>query len=309
MRIALVFFVALTVGAAPQERRLKVGVTLRPYYSWVANIVGDAPVDVVPALGPDVDVHNYQPSPRDLERLAGLDAIVVNGLGHDAFIKGMIEASGNRSIKVINPNRGVPLIPYRRGQAHHHAKEKEKGKPPPVKTAVNPHTFLSLTSAVQQVYVLERELSALRPAHAAAFRKNARAYARRLRKLKAEATSRLAPARDARVATVHDGYSYFLQEFSIGVAAVIEPAHGVGPSAKELAATIEAIRKADVRVVLSELAFPKSLVETIRKESGTRVYVIDHVNSGEFSADRFEKAMRANVDVLVKALAPPPKAP
>lgn len=287
---------------AQESPRLQVGVTLHATYSWLANIAGDAPVDIIPVLGPEADPGSYRPSPEDLRRLAGLHALVVNGLGHDAFIDGMLRASGNTTIRLINPNRGIPLIPYHRGRSHAHGEEKDGAGEGVKPTAYNPHTFLSLTTAVQQVYALERELSEMRPAHAEAFRRNARAYARRLRAMKADASTKLAAASVTKAATVHDGYSYFLQEFGVEVVAVIEPAHGVQPSASELAKTVEAIRGAKVPVVFSELAFPQKLVEVIRQETGARVYTFDHISRGEYTPGRFEEAMRANVDTLVRAL-------
>jgi len=213
----------------------------------------------------------------------------------------MLQASGNKDVKLINPNKGLPLIPYDRGRYHGHDKEKleeEAAKP----VAYNPHTFLSLTGAVQQVYTLARELSELLPGHTKELRDNARAYARRLRRMKADASEKLASAGITRVATVHDGYSYLLQEFSIEVVAVIEPAHGIQPSARELAETIEAIKNAQTPVVLSELNFPPEYVDLIRNATGVRVYAFDHMSTGEYAADRFETSMRANLDTLIKAL-------
>jgi zinc transport system substrate-binding protein len=293
-------FLSLAVPAHAQDvPRLKVGVTLHAYYSWTANIVGDAPVDVVPVLGPEADPGTYQPTPEDIRRLADLDALVVNGLGHDAFIDRMLQASGNTKVRVIHPNAGAPLIPYHRGRSHAHGDEtKEEDRP----VAYNPHTFLSLTTAIQQVYALERELSALAPAHVEAFKANARAYAKRLRRLKAEASAKLAAPAVARVATVHDGYAYLLQEFGIEIVAVIEPAHGVQPSAGELAKTVEAIRSAGVTVVFSELAFPEKLTDVIRREAGARVYTLDHISRGPYTPGRFEEAMKGNVETLEKAL-------
>ncbi|HXX92955.1 MAG TPA: zinc ABC transporter substrate-binding protein [Planctomycetota bacterium] len=294
-------------GPGQEARRFKIGVTMHPSYSWVANLVLGTPVEVVPVVGPEAEVHHFQPSPEDLKRMADLDAIVVNGLGHDDFIGGMIEASGNRKAKIINPNTDLPLIPYAQGKSHTHGGESKEA--PRRSVAYNPHTFLSLLGAVQQVYAIERALSELWPAQAEAFRANAKRYARRLRELKAATSARLAGVGTARVATVHDGYCYLLQEFGIEVIAVIEPAHGVEPSAKELATTIESIKAAGVGVVFSELSFPQKLVEMIRKETGARVYTFDHMSSGAYAADRFETAMRANVETLVKALVTEAKGP
>ena len=73
-------------------------------------------------------------------------------------------------------------------------------------------------------------------------------------------------------------------------------------SAQELAGTIKSIKAANVRVVFSERSFPERLVETIRRETGARVYAFDHLNVGEYGAGRFEAAMRANLETLVRAL-------
>ena len=297
---AVLWGLMATCASGEPAARLRVGITLHPYYSWVASVVGTAPVDVVPVLPADADSHGYQASPADLKLIGTLDAIVVNGLGHDDFVKPMIEASGNTRLKIIDPSTTIPLIPYARGKSHTHAGETNTA--PPKAVAYNPHTFLALTTAIQQVYAIQAELAALQPASAALFRANAQAYAKRLRKLKADALARLAKAPLKQVATVHDGYCYLLQELGLELVAVIEPAHGVEPSASELAGTIDAIKAAGVKVVFSELSFPKKLVDMIAHESGARVYTFDHMSTGEYSAPQFENAMKANLDVLVGAL-------
>src|SRR5579864_7941207 len=78
---------------------LVIGVTLHPYYSWTRNIVGDLPgFEVRPILPGEIDAGDYQPRPEDIRKLADLDALVVNGIGHDDFISPMLRASGNRKV-------------------------------------------------------------------------------------------------------------------------------------------------------------------------------------------------------------------
>ena len=279
--LVLVLFLTNACDAGPA---LRVGVTLHAYYSWVASIVAGTPVEVVPVLSAAADSHGYQATPDDIKRMSGLDALVVNGLGHDDFVKPMIAASGNAKLVTIDPHTGVALIPYAGGGAS------------------NPHTFLSLTNAIQQVFTIEGRLSALDPEHSAAFKKNADAYVKKLRRLKADALGKLAAAPIKQVATVHDGYGYLMQELGLEVVTVIEPTHGVEPSAAELAKTIDAIRAAHVSVVFSELSFSAKLVDVIRKESGASVYTIDHMSTGEYSAAQFETAMKSNLDTIVRAL-------
>src|SRR5579863_6505275 len=100
-----------SVSLAQAKPTLKIGVTLHPYYSWTKNVVGDLPgYEVRPILPGEIDAGDYQPRPDDIKKLADLDAIVVNGIGHDDFIFPMLRASGNRKVVVIRPNDATPQI-------------------------------------------------------------------------------------------------------------------------------------------------------------------------------------------------------
>ena len=287
---------ALRAGAAPAEPAptatatakakpgLRVGVTLHPYYSWTKNVVGDTNVEVVPVLPGEVDAGDYQPRPDDIARIADLDAIVINGLGHDDFIQDMIKASGNDKIVVIRPNEGTPLLKAAHGDS------------------VNSHTFISFSNAIQQSYAIAKALGALRPALAATFEQNAALYARRLRAIKANAASRIGDPRRKRVVTVHDGYGYLMQEFGIGIAGVVEPAHGLVPSAKELGDMVDLLNREHIRVVFSEETFPEPLLKVLRDEGHAKVYIISHVAAGDYSPEEFEVVMQRNADVLVEAM-------
>ena len=168
--------------------------------------------------------------------------------------------------------------------------------------AVNSHTFISFTNAIQQTYAIQKALAALRPELADRFQKNAAEYAKRLRLLKAKAAQELAEAKVSRVVTVHDGYSYLMQEFGIEIAGVVEPAHGLVPSAAELQQMVDLMQREKIRVVFSEESFPEPLLAVLKERSRARVYIISHIASGEYTADKFEKEMQKNVDSMVQAL-------
>src|SRR5262245_20407821 len=210
---------------------LKVGVTLHPYYSWTKNVIGDlAGYEVRSILPGEIDAGDYQPRPEDIKKLTDLDAIVVNGIGHDDFIMPMIKASGNTRLTIIRPNETTPQI-----HAVHGA-------------AVNSHTFISFTNAIQQTYAIQKAIAALRPKDAAVLQRNAADYARRLRVIKSKAAQQLAEAKITRVVTVHDGYGYLLQEFGLEVAGVVQPAHGLTPSAAELRDMVRMLQREKIRV-------------------------------------------------------------
>ncbi len=133
----------------PTAKTLKVGITLHPYYSFVANIVGDR-AEIVPLIDADANPHGYAPQPADMIRITSMDVLVVNGIGHDSWAFEILDAAGMRDkLTLIYANDGVSLIPV-------------AGDPSGEKV-VNPHTFISTTAAIQQVYTIARRLGELDP--------------------------------------------------------------------------------------------------------------------------------------------------
>ena len=193
-----------TSGAvfAQPKPALKIGVTLHPYYSWTRNIVGDLPGYEVRSILPgEIDAGDYQPRPDDIKKLVDLDAIVVNGIGHDDFIMPMLKASGNKKIVIIRPNETTPQIHagarQQRELAHVHLVHQrdpadlcdpEGASPRCVRRTPPPCSGTPATTPGGCGSSSRR-----RP-------------------------QQLAEAKITRVVTVHDGYGYLLQEFGLEVA-------------------------------------------------------------------------------------------
>ena len=283
---------ALLLGnaVAAHADGLKVGITLHPYYSFVANIVGDR-AEIVPLIDADANPHGYVPQPADMIRMMSMDVLVVNGIGHDAWAFEILDAAGMRDkLELIYANDGVSLIPV-------------AGDPSGAKV-VNPHTFISTTAAIQQVYTIARSLSELDPANAGYYRDNARRYALEIRKLRSEFDAQIAGVDLAkfRCATMHSGYDYILQELGLQVTAVIEPRHGVEPTARQLADTIDRINAANVNVLFAEKYFASKLSDTIKDATGVAMYSISHISSGAYTPEKFVDEMRENLMTLAAAI-------
>jgi zinc transport system substrate-binding protein len=297
--LAVLALAQAPVYAEENKCKLNIGVSLHPYYSWVKNIVGDA-AEVMPVIPPDVDPHSYQPVAADMERLGKLDAVVVNGVGHDEFIKPMLKAIDKPKLVVIDTSKGLSLIPSFNDK-HYAFEEKEEGG---AKVSYNSHTYIAITGAIQQMQMINRELGKLCPDQAPVFTKNLRAYASKLRNMLSATLTKLnGLKRDKlRIATVHDGYSYLFQELGIEVSAVVQPRHGITPSTKQLQDTIKRIKQAKVNVLFSELDYEKKYVDIIFQETGCRIYALSHISNGEYTKEHFEQTMQKNMDTIVQAL-------
>ena len=288
--VLTVLVALLTTASVAQNSKLRIGITLHPYYSFVTNIVGDL-AEVVPLIEADSNPHGYSPQPNDMIRMTSMDALVVNGIGHDSWAFEILNAAGARDeVPLIFANDGVSLIPV-------------AGDPSGEKI-VNPHTFISTTAAIQQVYTIARALGELDPGNAGAYRDNARAYALEIRRLRAEFDTLISglDLSKFKVATMHSGYDYLLQELGLQVTAIIEPRHGVEPSARQLADTVARINAAEVNTLFAEKYFASELAGTIQSETGVRMYSISHISSGAYSPTRFSEDMRENLETLAQAI-------
>ena len=285
--IVFLIFNTLLLG----QEKLKIGITLLPYYSFVANIVKDR-AEVIPIVKAEgFDSHTYQPKVEDIERASKVDVIVVNGIGHDEFIFDILNATDRKKdIKVIYANKNVSLMPI----AGSIRNEK----------VMNPHTFISITASIQQVYNIAKELGELDPANKEFYLKNARDYAKKLRKLKTDALNEVKNLGniDIRVATLHGGYDYLLSEFGIDVKAVIEPSHGAQPSAADLEKVIKIIKDQKIDIIFGEKNYSDEYVTIIKNETGIEVRKLEHLTTGAYTADSFEKFIKIDLDEVVKAI-------
>ena len=65
---------------------------------------------------------------------------------------------------------------------------------------------------------------------------------------------------------------------------------------------VDLLNREHVRVVFSEETFPEPLLKVLRDEGHARVYIISHIASGQYAANKFETEMQKNVDAMVTAL-------
>lgn len=289
-KILLLMFLTLNVLAMAEEK-LKIGITLLPYYSFVANIVKDR-AEVIPIVKAEgFDSHTYQPKVEDIERASKVDAIVVNGVGHDEFVYKIIDAVDKKKKPiVINANKDVPLMPV----AGTLGNEK----------IMDSHTFISITAAIQQVHNITKELIKLDPKNKDFYLANSREYVKKLRKLKTDALKEVQDVNgtDVRVATFLGGYNYLLSEFGIDVKAVLEPTHGSQISMSSLQKMIEKIKKEKIDIIFGEKNYSDEYVSIIKNETGIEVRKLEHLTTGAYRADSFEKFIKVDLDEVVSAI-------
>jgi len=108
------------------------------------------------------------------------------------------------------------------------------------------------------------------------------------------------------IITFHEAFPYFASEFQLNIAGVIEREPGSEPNAKELAGTVELVRRQKVHALFAEPQYPAKSARVIERETGVRLRTLDPVVTGPRdpakARDFYLVAMRKNLDVLREAL-------
>ncbi|MDD5761588.1 MAG: metal ABC transporter substrate-binding protein [bacterium] len=288
-RPAAVFLVAFALAFAPPAGAagpLRVLTSFLPMEIFTRNVVGDTPGVVVVSMLPASTgcPHDYALTPGDMKKIASADLFVANGLGMEEFLGEPVRRANPR-IRIVETARAVPPIRGDRGRGD-----------------VNPHTWVAPRNAILQVREIEKALSEARPGGANAFRRNADAYVSRLSALAAEFDAEAKTFRRRNVVTFHNVFGYLARDIGLTVVGEIETAPGQEPSAGEIRNLSRTIRERKVPVVFSEPQYSPKLAETLAREAGVPVRVLDPVATGSTALTAYEDAMRRNLSTLREAL-------
>lgn len=266
------------------SKTLTIVTSFYPMYIEAINVARDVPgVKVVNMTQPATGcLHDYQLKPDDLKTLSEAQIFIVNGAGMEAYMDKVVNQLPD--LKIVDASKGIPLI-------------KEDGE-----EGDNPHVWVSISNAIQQVKNIGLQLAALDPEHAAQYSANTAAYADDLEALRIEMHQALDDAKMRDIITFHEAFPYFAREFNLNIVAVIEREPGSEPSAAELAETIETVLKSKIEALFAEPQYPAKAAETIGRETGAKVFILDPAVMGTMEPDAYLKTMEANMKTLEEAL-------
>jgi zinc transport system substrate-binding protein len=267
-----------------EEERITIAASFYPIYIILMNITMDMPgIRVVDMTQPTTGcLHDYTVTPEDMKNLEDASALVINGADMESFMGKVLQQFPD--LKIIDSSLNIPLI----------SGEGEEGD--------NPHLWVSVSNAILQVKNIGAQLSDMFPNDAAKFASNTDAYVKKLEDLKDRMHSELDGLPNRNIITFHEAFPYFAQEFDLNIVGVIEREPGSEPSAKELADTIDIIKKLNVKALFAEPQYPASAAETISGETGSKLYTLDPAVTGPEDPDAYIDIMENNLNVLKEAL-------
>jgi ABC-type Zn uptake system ZnuABC Zn-binding protein ZnuA len=270
---AALAFVAGACGeddaGSARDSGVRVVATTTQAADLVRNVAGDR-AEVTELLTADVDPHDYELRPRDVEALTDADLVVRSGGDLDAWLDDAIEQSGAQAA-VVTLMDFVPAV--QRG----HEQEREDASPGdgPAGEDVDPHWWQNPRNAVAAVREIERALAAADPAGAQAYRARKARYQAKLEALDRAVADcwRRVPARQRKLVTTHDALGYYAERYGLEVVGTVIPSLSTQgqPSAGELADLVATIRREGVEVVFAESAVDSKVERAIAAEAGAAI--------------------------------------
>lgn len=252
----------LATGFMAQGRPV-VFVSIPPQAWLVKRLAGDA-VDVQTLLTAGANPHTYEPTARQLRALSGASLYLTVGMPFEVSLTGRATKL-NAGLTVAPMDAGIAK---RGGHAHHHGHDAPGHD---CSAGGDPHIWLAPTllcaMASNTVSALEKMLPTPRLAE------NLEKTVAEIRAVDVDVRAKLKDLPVRTWVVYHPSWAYFADAYGLTLLAVEED--GKPPSAKHLAGVIRQAQAAGVKTVFAEPQYDKRPVQTLAKQIGARLEVID----------------------------------
>lgn len=243
--------------------------------------VGGEDVEVTSLVGPDTDVHAFQPTPREARLLASAGLLVSNGLGFEGWLDRLADAVAFKGRRIV-ASAGLPA-------------------------ETNSHAWLDVAVARRYVAAIAAGVADADPARADAYRARAAAYDRKLAALDGWIRSEIAKVPEGRRQAIvgHRSFDGFGRAYGVEILAISHGAHDHDPSARDLADLIRLARRQNIKAVfvehLANPALPAEIARDIGVTLGPPLYS-DALSDASGPAPTYEAMMRYDVVTLVAGM-------
>jgi zinc/manganese transport system substrate-binding protein len=209
--------------------------------------------------------HEWSPSAKDVESMLNADLVIDNGLGLEGNLQDPLNEAKSNGVRVFTVADHVTVRKVKAGEGA------DANDPDQAPGADDPHLWMDPLTMKQWIGALVPALKEVGIDSAAS---GARVESD-LDTLNADVESIVGsiPAERRKLVTGHESMGYFAERYHFELIGAIIPSitSQAEPSAGELAALTEKIRKAGVPAIFAEIGTPQATVEAIAGDTGTKV--------------------------------------
>lgn len=280
-----ILFCCLFVHACarkPVDRTGKLGIvaSITPLGDFARQVVGSHG-EVTVLLPSNANPHTFELTPGQIEITSRARLLIINGAGLEFWLEKLRGTMTGEAPQICTATAGVRLLRAGHG------------------SEANPHTWLDPLTAIVAVENIRDALLRMDSLHAAEYRANASRYIDSLRALDAEIQRNKQRWRQRAFISYHSSWEYFAERYGLEQAASIESSPGREITPREYGEIITLMKKRNIRVILGETSSPLKPVETLGRETGATIVVLDPIGT---TSSSYLQMMRANLHALSRVL-------
>ena len=297
LTLVLALFIAGGGTAATADKKVKVIASFSILGDLTKNVGGDR-IEMATLVGPNGDVHVYEPTPADAKAIGGADLVVVNGLALEGWMDRLIKTSGYKG-PVVVASQGVKPREMTAGELEQGASHGP--------LMIDPHAWQDVGNGRLYVQNIAKGLEAVDPATASVYRANAEAYTAKLSELDQWVRKEFSgiPKQKRRMITTHDAFGYFGAAYGIAIISPVGFSTESEASASDIANLIKQIRREKITAVFVENITDPRLMEQVVKESGATLggtLYSDALSKPDGPAPTYLEMFKNNVTKIAAAM-------
>nr|WP_314976735.1 metal ABC transporter substrate-binding protein [uncultured Haemophilus sp.] len=279
--------IALGLATLQAEAKFKVVTTFTVIQDIAQNVAGDA-ATVESITKPGAEIHEYEPTPKDIVKAQSADLILWNGLNLERWFERFFQNIKDKPAVVVT--EGITPLSIYEG---------------PYKDAPNPHAWMSPSNALIYVENIKNALVKYDPQNADTYQKNAVAYAEKIKQLDKPLREKLSqiPADQRWLVTSEGAFSYLAKDYDLkeGYLWPINAEQQGTP--QQVRKLIDLVKKNHIPVVFSESTVSAKPAQQVAKESGAKyggVLYVDSLSAADGPVPTYIDLLNVTVSTIVK---------
>ena len=278
---------ACTLLATPAYAKFKVVTTFTIIQDIAQNVAGDA-AEVQSITKPGAEIHDYQPTPKDIAQAQSADLILWNGLNLERWFERFFQNMQDKPAVVVTEGI-VPMMIY-------------EGE---YKDLPNPHAWMSTSNALIYIENIKNALVKYDPQNAETYQKNAALYAEKIKKLDQPLREKLArvPEEQRWLVTSEGAFSYLAKDYGFKEAYLWPINAEQQGTPKQVRKVIDLVRKNNIPVVFSESTISPKPMQQVAKETGAKyggVLYVDALSAKDGPVPTYIDLLNTTVSTIVK---------
>ena len=283
----LISVLTLSLSSSLAYAKFKVVTTFTIIQDMAQNIAGDV-ATVESITKPGAEIHDYEPTPKDIVKAQSADLVLWNGLNLERWFEKFFQNVKDKPAVVVT--EGIEPMSIHEGPY--------TGNP-------NPHAWMSPSNALIYIENIKNALVKYDPQNKETYEKNAALYAQKIKELDKPLREKLAQVPEAQrwLVTSEGAFSYLTRDYGFKEAYLWPINAEQQGTPQQVRKVIETVKANNIPVVFSESTISPKPAKQVAKESGAKyggVLYVDSLSNKNGPVPTYVDLLNTTVSTIVK---------